>query len=82
MRRIEFCYTSQHGSWLRAAECELSAITRQCLSRRHMGELSELRTQIAAWFTDVNARQRGVGRRTRIDDARRKLKAVYLKIIL
>ncbi|MDE0629719.1 MAG: hypothetical protein OXH99_25250 [Bryobacterales bacterium] len=30
MRPIEFCYTPEHGSWLNVAECELSAMTRQC----------------------------------------------------
>lgn len=32
VRRIEFCYTPKHGSWLNIAECELNAMTRQCLS--------------------------------------------------
>ncbi|MDE0625539.1 MAG: IS630 family transposase [Bryobacterales bacterium] len=82
VRRIEFCYTPKHGSWLNIAECELSAMTRQCLSGRRIGELSELGTQIAAWSTDVNARQRGVEWRMKIDDARCKLKAVYPKSIL
>ena len=31
VRRIEFCYTPKHGSWLNIAENELSAMTRQCL---------------------------------------------------
>ena len=33
VRRIEFCYTPKHGSWLNIAENELSAMTRQCLQR-------------------------------------------------
>ena len=74
--------SSKYGSWLNVAECELSAMTRQCLGGRRIGELSELRTQIAAWSTDVNARQRGVERRMKIDDARCKLKAVYPRIML
>ena len=82
VRRIEFCYTPKHGSWLNVAECELSAMTRQCLSGRRIGELSELRTEIAVWSTDVNARQRGVEWRMKIDDARCKLKTVYPNIKL
>ena len=31
-RRIKFCYTPKHGSWLNVAECELSCLTSQCLS--------------------------------------------------
>lgn len=33
-RRLEIHYTPKHGSWLNIAENELSALTRQCLSRR------------------------------------------------
>ena len=33
-RRIEFCYTPKHGSWLNIAENELSSLTRQCVSDR------------------------------------------------
>ncbi len=81
MRRIEFCYTPKHGSWLNIAENELSAMTRQCLSGRRTGDLETLRTEIAAWSTYVNSRQRGVDWRMRIGDARRKLKSVYPKIV-
>ena len=36
VRRLEFCYTPKHGSWLNIAENELSSMTRQCLDgRRH-----------------------------------------------
>ncbi len=31
-RRLEFCYTPKHGSWLNIAENELSSMTRQCLA--------------------------------------------------
>jgi hypothetical protein len=34
VRRIEFCYTPKHGSWLNIAENELSSLTRQCVSDR------------------------------------------------
>ena len=33
VRRIEFCHTPKHGSWLNIAENELSSLTRQCVSR-------------------------------------------------
>ncbi len=32
--RLEIHYTPKHGSWLNIAEIELSALTRQCLTRR------------------------------------------------
>ena len=31
VKRIEFCYTPKHGSWLNIAENKLSAMTRQFL---------------------------------------------------
>ena len=80
VRRIEFRYTPKHGRWLNIAECELSAMTRQSLTGRRIGELAELQAELEAWSTDVNTRQRGVDWQMKVGDARRKLKSVYPKI--
>ena len=80
VKRIEFVYTPKHGSWLNVAECELSAMTRQCLSGRRIGELDELNAEIAAWSDHVNHRQRGVDWQFQIGDARTKLARLYPKI--
>ncbi len=80
LKRIEFCYTPKHGSWLNVAECELSCLTRQCLSGRRIGELAQLQREIAIWSERTNAKQRGVDWQFRIDDARVKLKRLYPKI--
>jgi hypothetical protein len=82
VRRIEFCHTPKHGSWLNIAENELSSITRQCVGGRRIGDLKTLREQIAAWSNDVNKIQRGVDWQMKIEDARYKLKSVYPKIKL
>ena len=79
VRRIEFCYTPKHGSWLNIAENELSAMTRQCLERR-IGNLKTLRNEITAWPTRVNDKQRGVDWQMKMSDARQKLKSIYPKI--
>ena len=79
VKRLNFVYTPKHGSWLNVAECELSAMTRQCMSSRRIGELSELRGEIAAWSEATNAKQRGVDWQFKIDDARSKLKRLYPK---
>lgn len=79
VRRIEFCHTPKHGSWLNIAENELSAMTRQCLGKRRIGEIETLRSEISAWSVDVNNKQRGVDWQMKIDDARIKLKSVYPK---
>lgn len=81
-QRVTFCYTPKHGSWLNIAECELSALTRQCLAGRRLGELARLQEEIAAWSIDVNHRQRMVDWQMQIDDARCKLKSVYPNIYM
>lgn len=80
LRRLEFCYTPKHGSWLNVAECELSCMTSQCLRGRRIGELDELQSEIATWSEKTNAKQRGVDWQFKIDDARHKLKRLYPKI--
>ncbi|QDU93437.1 hypothetical protein Pla8534_12170 [Lignipirellula cremea] len=80
VKRIVWCYTPKHGSWLNMAENELSCITRQYVSGRRIGSIKKLAKEIAAWSRDVNARQRGVDWQMPIDDARCKLKSVYPKI--
>jgi hypothetical protein len=82
VRRIEFCHTPKHGSWLNIAENELSSLTRQCVAGRRFGDTATLRAETRAWSSDVNNTQRGVDWQIRIDDARAKLKSVYPKIKL
>lgn len=82
VRRIEFCHTPKHGSWLNVAESELSCMTRQCLRHRRVGDIETLRAKVAAWSNDINDAQRGVDWHMGIDDARRKLKSVYPNIVL
>jgi hypothetical protein len=79
VKRIDFVYTPKHGSWLNIAECELSALTRQCLSDRRIGHLDELQREIEAWSSKTNNKQRAVDWHFKIDDARSKLKRLYPK---
>lgn len=80
IKRIRFCYTPKHGSWLNIAECELSCLTSQCLEDRRIGELSDLQREIQIWSEKTNAKQRGVDWQFKIEDARVKLKRLYPKI--
>lgn len=82
LRRLEFCYTPKHGSWLNAAENELSSMTRQCVKGRRFGTIDDLRSETAAWYEQTNAKQRGVDWQFKVDDARIKLKSVYPKNIV
>lgn len=79
IKRLHFCYTPKHGSWLHVAECALSCLTRQCLSDRRIGALPELQTEIATWAEQTNAKQRGVDWQFRIENARVTLQRLYPK---
>jgi len=80
LRRLTFCYTPKHGSWLNIAENELSSMTRQCLDRR-IGDIEILRQETQAWDQASNKKQRGVDWQFKIDEARVKLKSLYPKIL-
>ena len=82
VRRLEFCHTPKHGSWLNIAENELSSMTRQCVRGRRFATIELLRSETVAWQTHSNTKQRGVDWQFKVGDARRKLKSVYPKIIL
>ena len=77
--KIQWHHTPKHGSWLNIAECELSAMSKQCLSGRRIGHLSELQSEIAAWADNTNQKQRVVDWQFQIDDARTRLKHLYPK---
>lgn len=74
--KVEWHYTPKHGSWLNVAECELAALSRQCLGRR-IGAAAELRRQVEAWVDDRNHREVGVKWRFTTADARVKLRRLY-----
>jgi DDE superfamily endonuclease len=80
IKRLNFCYTPQHGSWLHVAACELSCFTSQGLRDHRIGAWTELQSAIAAWSNKTNAKQRGIDWQFRIENARVKLKRLYPKI--
>ena len=41
VRRLEFCHTPKHGSWLNIAENELSSMTRQCVTGRRFATIED-----------------------------------------
>lgn len=74
--KIEWHYTPEHGSWLNMAECELSVLARQCLSRR-IPDIEVLRCETAAWEAQRNARTVTINWQFTTADARVKLKRLY-----
>jgi transposase len=76
MSRIEWHYTPPHGSWLNMAECEISALTRQCLKRR-IADKETLGREIRAWVEVRNRARVTIDWRFSTADARTKLKRLY-----
>ena len=76
LQKREIHYTPVHGSWLNMAEIELSALARQCLSRR-IGAQEELKREVQAWQQQRNGEAITVNWRFTTADARIKLKRFY-----
>ena len=72
-------FTPAHGSWLNIAECELSVLSGQWLSRR-IDTLEEIRREALAWGQARNEAQAGVDWQYKVEDARVGLKWLYPKI--
>jgi hypothetical protein len=79
-RKVELVYTPKHGSWLNAAEPELSALTRQCLDRRIPTRL-EVGQQARIWKNCRNRNHIGVDWQFTTDNARIKLRHLYPKML-
>ena len=75
-KKLQFCYTPKHGSWLNMAEIELSVLSRQCLSRR-IPDQETLKCEVQAWQNRRNQQRTTVKWHFTIDDARIKLRRLY-----
>ena len=76
LQKLELHYTPVHGSWLNMAEIELSALARQCLSRR-IGTQEELEGEVLAWQERRNEEAITVNWRFTTAEARIKLTRLY-----
>ncbi len=74
--KLEIHPTPKHGSWLDIAEIMIGIMNRQCLSRR-IGEVHQVREEVAAWENDGNEHRRPVQWQFSTKDARIKLKRLY-----
>lgn len=75
-RKIEWHYTPEHGSWLNIAECELAALSGQCLNRR-IADRETLVREAGAWEARRNAARVTIDWQFTAADARIKLKRLY-----
>jgi hypothetical protein len=55
--RFTVHYTPKHGSWLNQAEIEISLFERQCLGKRRLGDIDQLRREARAWNHRANRDQ-------------------------
>jgi hypothetical protein len=76
LKKLEFHYTPQHGSWLNIAEIELSVFSRQCLDRR-IGDEETLRGEVKKLEEERNAVCAKNEWRFTSEEARRKLHRLY-----
>ncbi len=74
--KLEWHYTPEHGSWLNMAELELSALGRQCLSRR-IPDVETLAGECQAWAKERNSHQVTINWHFSTNDARIKLRRLY-----
>lgn len=75
-RRCEFHYTPKKGSWLNMAELELSALSRQCLSRR-IADLETLSGELESLVRERNKLEIKVEWQFTVEQARHKLGRHY-----
>ena len=74
--RLEIHHTPKHGSWPTMAEIELSALGRQCLSRR-IARQDNLARQVERWQADRNVAAAKITWQFTTTDARIKLRSLY-----
>ncbi len=79
LRRLEFCHTPKHGTWLNMAEIELSILSRQCLDRR-IADFTTLKTEVEAWQERRNQDMTWINWQFTTADARVKLHRLYPSI--
>jgi hypothetical protein len=72
-QRLEIHYTPRHGSWLNAAEVELSVLSHQCLQER-IPDLETVRRKVKAWQDARYASNKGVDWQCTTENARINLK--------
>lgn len=70
--KVEAHYTPEHGSWLNQAEMAISVYSKQCLGKRRIGELNELRVETTTWNAAANRNRIPVRWKFTVAKARKK----------
>jgi len=77
--RLKILYTLKYGSRLNEVECEWSAFTKRCISRR-MPESETLQREVGVWMQRRNESQKGLDWHFTTKDARIRLKRLCPQI--
>jgi transposase len=75
--KFEFVFTPKHGSWLNMAEIELNVLMGHCLSRR-IPDVEKIKKEVKAWQESRNNQDTKINCQLTTDDARIKLRRLYL----
>lgn len=75
--RFGFHYAHKRGSWLNMAKIEIGVLKWQCLDRR-IHHAATLQSEVAAWQERRNKANRPIDWQFTTDDARIKLRQLYL----
>jgi len=77
LKKITFCYTPKHGSWLNMAEIEINVMERECLPDK-IGTEDLLRQQLQAWTHQRNKEEKKIHWKFTRQDADNKLSKHYI----
>jgi len=76
LRKITFCYTPKHGSWLNMAEIEINVMDRECLGEK-IGNEKLLKQQLKSWTKERNKLKKKILWKFTKQDADKKLSKHY-----
>lgn len=72
--RFTVHYTPKHGSWLDQAEIEIGIYAQQCLGRRRISSIAELRVETQAWRRRANRNKLTFDWKFSVANARKKFR--------
>ena len=70
--RFEVHHTPKHASWLNQAEIAIGMYSRECLGKRRIGKIEDLRKKTNAWVKAINSKNIIIKWKFNTDEAKRK----------
>lgn len=72
--RFTVHYTPTHASWLNQAEIQIGVFSSQCIGRRRISSMDELKREAAAWRRAANRKKLKIRWKFTVRDARKKFR--------